>query len=126
MDKKKRKPEVGETLYASYRGYYSKNSSQLNLIPVIVTKVGKKYFYCSENGTRPVKYNINTWTEESAFAQTIALYENPKEWDDQKEWDRIKSKISYTFGTYRNCEEVSLESLKKIEEIIDSEQESKQ
>jgi hypothetical protein len=118
---KKRKPELGETLYSLNIAYLT-NQKERKLVPVKVTKVGNKYFYCREDGSLSVKYNINTWADESDFAQTTVLYENSKEWEDEKESNRIKSKLYHIFGTYGNCEKISLESLKKIEEIIDSEE----
>ena len=116
----KRKPKLGEILYSLNIGDDVRNRKQ-ELTPVEVIKVGKKYFSCSERGLPFIKYHIDTWRQKTEFSENSRLYENPKEWEDEKESNRIKLRILDIFSRPISVRGISLGSLKKIEEIINSE-----
>ena len=108
-----KKPKVGQTLYSLNIGNAARGVGQ-KLTPTVVTKVGKKYFYCA-NGRR---YFFDSWREQTIYCSNSQLYETPQKWEDEKEVDRITIFISDCFDYGSNRKNMSLDKLQKIEKII--------
>ena len=108
-----KKPKVGQTLYSLNIGNAARGVEQ-ELTTTIVTKVGRKYFYCT-NGLR---YYIESWYEKSNYSPRSKLFETPQGWEDEKEVDRIALFISACFDYSTNRKNLSLDKLQKIEKII--------
>lgn len=114
-----KKPEVGQTLYSLNIGNAARNREQI-LTPVTVVKVGRKYFTCSKEGSRlETQYRIDGWIENTEYTANSCLYESVQEWEDEKEhnsiYQKIKNKYFSTFGSKK----ISLDSLRKINEILE-------
>lgn len=111
------KPKVGQTLYSLNVGNSARNCEQV-LTPVIVTKVGRKYFTAGE-GWRETQYHLDTWQEKSEYSAKSCLYKTPQDWEDSKEHSILAMKMrkAFDYGGSR----LSLDSLRKISEIIKSE-----
>ena len=113
---KKRKPEVGEVLYSLNIGNASRNREQ-ELTPVEVTKVGNKYFYCSGSGHFSKQYYNDTWLEKTDYSPNSKLYEDPKDWEEEKSRSEIIKYLREIFRSYQD-RGLSLETLKGIKELI--------
>lgn len=79
-------PGVGETLYSLNVGDAARNREQV-LTPVVVRKVGRKYFEASpaEQPHLITQYRLSDWGEHSDYSARSRLYRTPKEWEDEKE-----------------------------------------
>lgn len=115
----KPKPKVGQTLYSLNVGNAASRCEQ-ELTPVKVTKVGRKYFYCEPGQwTAADKFYIDTWEQDAGgYAATACLYENSREYEDEKEAVEICRKIGEYFEYGRNRGKLPLAKLRKIMEII--------
>jgi hypothetical protein len=111
----KRKPIVGETLYSLNIGNAARGCEQV-LTPVIVEKVGNKYFSC-HNGYYSRKYNISNWMEYSQYMPNSILYEKEQDWLDKKEAEEIFRKLRELFTSYGKIN-FTLEQLRKVQEIL--------
>ena len=115
----KDKLKIGQKLYSLNVGNASRNTES-KLTPVLVTKVGRKYFTCcpeGEHSWQENQYYIDTWLEKSDYSANSVLYSSTKEWEDEKESSRICSIVSDEFK-YRNHCSIPLSQLKIIERII--------
>ncbi len=77
---------VGQTLYDLNIGNAARNCDQ-KLTKVLVTKVGRTYFYCAQVGSRfETAYHLDDWREKSdGYASNHHLYASEQEWRDEKE-----------------------------------------
>ena len=84
-------PVVGQKLYRCPRPpLYSLNIGnrardvQEVLTPVIVRKVGRKYFSCSPEGRvgkwEETEYFLDTWARHTGYSAGSKLYSNEQEW----------------------------------------------
>lgn len=114
------KPKVGQTLYSLNVGNAARHTEK-KLTPVIVTKVGRKYFTCKENEDSywETQYHIEDWKEKSDFSATSCLYPSPLAWENEKEAFAICQLIweSFTYG--QNKRHVSLVDLRTIKRILE-------
>lgn len=114
------KPKVGQILYSLNIGNAAKNHEQ-KLTKVEVTKVGRKYFTCKLDKTSywETKYYIDTWHERTDYIADSCLYETPQEWKDESEAKKICQRIFHAFEYGHNKQGITLSDLRKIEEIIE-------
>lgn len=113
------KPEVGQTLYSLNIGNAARYSKQ-KLTPVIVTKVGRKYFLCKQGDHRfKTQYRLDNWYEKTDYTANSKLYLNPQHWEDEREATDICKLIYKTFEYGRNREGVSLGVLREIKRLIE-------
>lgn len=113
----KRKPILGETLYArdGYRGYLGDQ-----LIPVVVTKVGRRYFTCTGEGERcGTDYHLDTWRERTNYTPRFHLYESPQQREEEKERTETHGFITGVFRDGSRRKPLRLESLRRIKAIIE-------
>lgn len=113
---KLKKPVVGETLFAVWVGGRKLNEKNKE---VIVTKVGRKYFYVSDLVWEP-RFHIETWREDNIIGHgNWKLYETKQVYLDEVEADRIYQTIkSNCFDGWNNKIKLSLDQLRRIQQII--------
>jgi len=115
---KREKPKVGQTLYSLNVGNAARYTTQ-KLIPVKVVKVGRKYFTCKREGWNlETQYYIDGWGEKFEYSSESVLYSSPQEWEDEKEAAEIFRSLHHFFSFWFNQDNVSLETLRKIKELI--------
>jgi hypothetical protein len=109
-------PTIGQTLYSLNVGNAARRVPQ-TLTPVIVTKVGRKYFTTGE-GWQATQYHIGDWREKTDFSPNSHLYASEQEYADEKESDELCRRIGKAFEYGRNAKALPLEALRRIEGII--------
>jgi len=112
-------PIVGQTLYSLNVGNAARNREQV-LAPMIVTKVGRKYFTAKPDGKSYGErdYHLGSWRQKTDYSPDSELYADPKEWEDEKAASEISARIRQEFG---HCSKPSqtLDQLRRIAAIID-------
>ena len=117
----KRKPVVGERLLSLNIGNSARHAGQ-KLTPVIVSKVGRKYFYAIKEGYRlETKYHIDSWVESTNFCANSKLYESAEDWNNEKLKSDLLQALFDAFDVYSKKEEYTLEQLKSVCEILNIE-----
>ncbi len=115
------KPEVGQKLFMlSVRG--GARHCMPILTPVVVTKVGRKYFSVAPTAERShleVEFRLEGWRQHTEYSPRYFLYETEQEYLDKKERDEHLEAFRKVFcnlgGTARS---LSLPTLRKIAEAI--------
>ena len=116
----KENPKVGQTLYSLNVGNAARNTKQ-ELTPVLVMRVGRKYFWCSKYPNHlginhlGTKYRLDDWTEVSDYQSTSEIYFSEQEYNDYKERVLIHKSLSDFF---RRSTEVPLETLREIKRLL--------
>jgi len=110
------KPVVGQTLYSLNVGNAARKTEQ-KLTPVIVTKVGRKYFTTGE-GWNSCQYHLDDWCEKNEYSATSVVYESPQCWEDEKDCMIIRDTLRNCFGTYGTRTNFTLDQLKRISAIV--------
>jgi len=106
------KPKVGQVVYEL-------DIKTKGIIPVIVKKVGHKYFSCgTEDCDYNIQYCIDTWNEDTRFSQSTRLYDSLKEYEDDVEYDIVLRYVRGVFGGFTTVG-LSLEQLRGIKQIIE-------
>ena len=115
----KQKPVVGQKLLSLNVGNAARNTEQ-KLTPVIVTKVGRKYFTAQREGWNfGTVYHLEDWTEKTEYSSNSCLYETEQEWiDDKKTSSHLKTLRNF-FDYSGKANKLSLSDLEKIIKIID-------
>lgn len=116
------KPKVGQIIYSLNVGNDVRGCEQV-LTPMIVSKVGRKYFTCDPEGCNwGTQFYLDDWREKSEYTSNHCLYENKQEvkkWEDEKIKDELIRIIKVQFNYY-NKYGIDLDKVKKIVEIIKS------
>lgn len=110
------KPEVGQTVYSLNVGNAARNCEQ-KLTPIVVTKVGRKYFTCGE-GWQATRYYIEDWCEKTNYSANTSLYESPKEWEDEKLRAELFIKVKSELGAYGCNRNITLKQIQGIAKIL--------
>ncbi len=116
------KPEVGQTIFSLNVGNDAINREQ-KLSKVIVTRVGRKFFYVQEeswSNERINGYLLSDWSENTNFSANSKLYADAKEWEDEKEASDIVRKFKDAFQYGSNNLGLSIDKLRAISAILDS------
>lgn len=115
----KEKPTVGMKLYSLNIGNAARRAKQ-ELTPVVVTKVGRKYFSCAleRDSYFETQYHLDTWKEKTDYSANSILYSAPSEWEDEKEINRIADKIRKVFQYLRTPSTLTIEHLRSIDKIL--------
>jgi len=115
------KPVVGQTLYSLNVGNAARNC-ETELTPVVVTKVGRKYFDVSAKDNRGTyrlgTYYIEAWKERTNYSTNSRLYESEQEWLDEREVHKLCRKAYEAFEYGHNRKNLSLETLRAINKLI--------
>jgi hypothetical protein len=111
------KPKIGQTLYSLNVGNDARNCEQ-KLTPVVVTSVGKKYFYTGED-YRKEAYLLDTWRQKTnGYSATSILFETEQDYKDEVEGGEICKHISKAFEYGHNRNGVSLNDLRAVQTIL--------
>lgn len=118
----KAKPKVGQRLYRLNIGNNARHCTQ-KLTPVVVSKVGRKYFTVKQEGPYAMEseHHIIGWYEKSEFSANYALYESAQAWDDEKEAVEICKRIAEHFQYGRNRANLPIDALRTIMGIVEEE-----
>lgn len=118
----KRKPILGERLFVLNVGNAARNTKQ-TLRPVIVSKVGRKYFAVESEDRWKTQweFHIGDWREVTKYTPDAELYETEQQLSDERELLElarlIRNEFTHAWGTPKQ----SLETLRKIYELIKTE-----
>lgn len=113
-------PKVGQTLYSLNVGNAAGRGREQILTPVIVTKVGRKYFTVERlmsDWKRPTEFRLAGWREETDCMASQRLYETEQEWEDEKEASSLNDAIGKVFRQFGKTG-LALDQLRKINAII--------
>jgi hypothetical protein len=114
----KRKPVVGETLYALNVGNAARRREQ-SLTPVEVVAVGRKYFRTKPEGLiHENTFYLSNWGQKTEYAEDTRLYESPQEWEDEKERHALIGKMRSVFDYRGEAYHLSLDSLRTIASMV--------
>lgn len=117
----KRKPIVGETLYSLNIGNAARYSDQ-KLTPVVVSKVGRKYFYADRiNSSFSTKYHLDSWVEATNYCANSKLYETEEEWADDKLKEKLLRLASDAFSVWSQKRDYTTEQLSAVCKILNIE-----
>lgn len=116
-----RKPIVGETLFSLNVGNDVSKYSPRKLTPVVVTKVGRKYFYTQTDGQYPrtVQFYLSNWREVTQYQPSLRLYGDPQEWEDDKTISKTIHSIEQLTRHPHKLLSLSQETLKEILDRLD-------
>ena len=121
-----KKIHLGATLYSLNIGNAARNVEQV-LTPVTVNKVGRKYFTTrnidDSSGYSDTQYYLSTWEEKSDYSAKSQLWESKEEYEDSIVAKKICHKLWKEFEYGRNKNNVSIEILKKIERLLEKQDE---
>jgi hypothetical protein len=116
--KMREKPKLGQTLYSLNIGYAARNREQ-KLTPVVVTKVGRKYFTCTKDGsTYGTQYRLDDWGEKEEVRRHSKVYSSMKGWEDERDAGKICKKISDAFLYGGNRLKLPVDILRQIDSLI--------
>lgn len=114
-------PTIGQLLYSLNVGNSARTRPQ-ELTPVLVRKVGRKYFTCSPPDSSEwanVTYHLEDWREKSEYSPNSKLYESNRQWLDEVESEKIFTRLRETFSC-RYSHKIPLLTLREIEALVDS------
>ncbi len=117
------KPKVGQKLFSLNIGDRARRQPQV-LTPVVVTKVGRKYFTVANEQHQALQqeYHLENWREcYECGSACSCLYESEQEWLDEKEARRICGTLGEVFCYGANKAGLSLKALRQIEMIMSGE-----
>src|SRR6185503_14529235 len=110
----KPKVTVGQKLFRLNVGNNARFRPQV-LTPVVVTKVGRKYFTTkNEERWLETEYRLEDWIENNEYNSNSVLYASKQEYEDEKKIGRICNMIAETFQYGRNRKNLSVETLRAI------------
>jgi hypothetical protein len=119
IDRTKEKLTVGQELFKLNIGNMARNVAQ-KLTPVVVTKIGRKYFSVKSHGyIYETDFLLEDWTEKTEFTANACLYKNEQEWSDEKESAMICKAIWKAFEYGQNRNNVDLPKLRMIMAAIE-------
>lgn len=110
-------PVVGRTLYSLNIGNEARGGRDQVLVPVTVTKVGRKYFTCAFDNGAERTYHLESFIEKSEYAPGSRLYENPAQWDDEREAEALEKELRSLFNGFSTG--LSVDALREIKAAVD-------
>lgn len=122
MNFMKPNPIVGQTLYSLNIGNAARRTEQ-KLTPVVVLKVGRKYFTTAQEHHRDspythTEYHLGTWREKTQYCENSKLYSTEQEYLDEKEGSELCRKISDSFQYGQNKRGLPLHDLRAISSLL--------
>lgn len=119
---KMEKPKVGQIIYSLNVGNAARRCEQV-LTPLVVCKVGTKYFYLAfqDGGFLRNSFHIDTWRENTTYSGSHKLYEKKETYEIEAETKALYEDIKPHFDSYAGWNKkgaLPVESLRKIKEII--------
>jgi len=120
--KNKPTPKIGDVLYSLNVGNATRHCEQV-LTPVIVTKIGRKYFSCrgekQSDWQKATEYYIEDWVEKNNISPNSKLYSTPQECEEETEPFVIQKEIRDAFQYGANSHKVTVKDLRVIKAILD-------
>jgi len=115
----KQNPIVGQTLYSLNVCNAARNCEQV-LTPMIVTKVGRKYFTAQPDGKSygARDYHLGSWRQKTEYSPDSELYADPEEWENEKAAFEISKRIRREFNHFSKPSQ-TLDQLRRIAAILD-------
>jgi len=121
------KPKVGDVLYRLNIGNNANKWNPPRLVPVTVTKVGRKYFTVKlKDGAYSMEsehYN-DDWKHNSNFSAGYYLYYTEQDYHDEMEYLALEVKLKQIGREYEQCK-LSLDQLRRIDAILSEAKEAK-
>lgn len=116
----RKKPVVGQTLYALNVGNNARHREQ-ELKPVIVVSVGRKYFKAIPEEYKnaahmAIEYELEDWRERTDYTPGWRLYESAQAWSDERETYELDTAIGKRFAPHHSG--VDLPRLRRIRDIL--------
>ena len=111
-------PKVGQILYSLNVGNASHRKEQ-KLTPVVVTKVGRKYFTCERvEGVwkDTTEYYLDDWAHRSNYTASSYLYVSEQEWFDEKEAYELRNELL----SKMHDKKLNLEQLRAVKNILEN------
>ena len=120
IDRTKEKLTVGQELFKLNIGNNARRDVAQKLTPVVVTKIGRKYFSVKDHGYNfETAFSLEDWTEKTEYTANVCLYKNEQEWSDEKEEAMLCKAIWNAFEYGRNRNNVELPKLRMIMAAIE-------
>ena len=121
--------KVGQTVFVELTGNAKIGKSVDQLIEEwTVSKVGKKYVHAGRKGSGfPIRFeknncgNANVFVQKTEYVVDYLLYASKADIEEKMEYEELSSTITGIFRHGSN-KRLSLEQLRKIKEIIESEE----
>ncbi len=115
----KENPFVGQKLFSLNIGDNARNRPQV-LTPVVVTKVGSKYFTVKHEPADywETVYHLEDWSEKTDYSQLSKLYAKEQDWLDDKEAAALRTRLREAFVGYGRLP-LSLNQLRRIVAIME-------
>lgn len=113
----KPKPKIGQTVYSLNVGNRAGRGVERKLTPMVVTKVGRKYFTASQD-IYHVDFHLDSWKQVTEYTPIHKLYITKQDWQDEKEEAQLCEVISSYFEYNRNPQNLPLQKLRAIMEIL--------
>ncbi len=112
---------VGDVLWMVSARDHRSNSEETTPSKVTITKVGTKFFEATNEHGRVVgKFQMNSMLQEIDSNYKKQLYLTLDEILEKREFDKLQSKLKQFFS-YHTKLKMSLEKLRKVSEIVFSE-----
>lgn len=111
---------LGQTLYRLNVGNNARACSQ-RLTPVIVTKIGRKYFTVKNRDggyAFEVEFLLDDWRERTEYTENHALYSSPQAWEDEKEVVSLCADFSKAFQHGSNRRNLTIDALRAVRAIV--------
>lgn len=127
----RQKPKVGDRLFSLNVGNAARRTEQ-KLTPVVVVKVGTKYFYVAAEAriasSRALKqflnssrtwqqFHVGTWRQVTKYTPNAALYASEQEWLDEHETSSMWTSFREFFASTA-CSKLSLGQLRRIDGVL--------
>lgn len=113
---------VGQKLFSLNVGNAARRGTPQVLTPVVVTKVGRKYFTVTPVGKDArcweMEYHIEDWRERTEYTPNSQLYATEQEWLDEHESEVLSRRIYQAFEYGNNRKHLSVETLRTISALI--------
>ena len=87
--------KVGDVVYLESINDRAMRIKELKLIEVVVTKVGRKFFYV--NSYFRHKFSLEHMMDKSEYSSEYMVYRSKQAWEDSKEVERLKRSIPGLF-----------------------------
>jgi len=115
-----KKPVIGQVMFKLNIGNNARRVAQ-TLTPVVVTKIGRKYFTTERHGNwkDETEFCLDDFSQKpTGYIAEWSLYESEQEWSDEKEASTICNNVCAAFEYGRNKKNLSLEKLREISQIL--------
>ena len=112
------KLKIGQTIYSLNIGNLERNVEQ-KLTPMIVNKIGRKYFHASPIGWNNMSttFHIEDLKEKSDYMPEHKIYLNELEWEEDKLKQKLNTELKEYFNIY-STSSLSIDAMQKILTII--------